>query len=186
MVRDSIRKLGAGRSVLADKHGRMIAGNHALDAAAAENLEAEVVHTTGDKLVVVVRDDLDLDVDPEAVELGYADNRTSEVNYDLDERQMIADMEAGMLDPEILYDEDEVAEILEEAAYDILDDDAGDDGLPPSSPPPTSAEPEDAGDQSDQLRDTWQIVITCDTEEMQTTLLQRLMDEGFTCRALTL
>ena len=41
-----------------------------------------------------------------------------------------------------------------------------------------------AEDQSAELRENFQIVITCVNESEQSTLLQRFMDEGLKCRAL--
>jgi len=77
-VAESVRKYGAGRSILVDKKGRAIAGNKTLIAARRAGLEVEVVVTEGDKLVVVQRTDLDLE-DPEARALSIADNRASQV-----------------------------------------------------------------------------------------------------------
>lgn len=80
MVRRSLERLGAGRSVLVDKHGVLIAGNKTTEAAADIGLEdAIIVLTDGSKLVVVQRTDLDLATDAEAKELAIADNRSAEV-----------------------------------------------------------------------------------------------------------
>jgi hypothetical protein len=79
IIEESIRRLGAGRSIVVDKNGKTIAGNNVLQKAVELGLEAEFVHTNGSRLVVVVRDDLDLDNDTRARELSIADNRASEV-----------------------------------------------------------------------------------------------------------
>lgn len=80
MVRRSLEKLGAGRSVLIDKNGILIAGNKTTEAAAELGLEdAIIVPTDGTKLVVVQRTDLDLATDAKAKELAIADNRTGEI-----------------------------------------------------------------------------------------------------------
>lgn len=62
MVEASLRETGAGRSILADKAGRIIAGNKTLEAWADIGGEIEVVRTDGKKLVVVQREDLDLSI----------------------------------------------------------------------------------------------------------------------------
>jgi hypothetical protein len=81
MLEKSLEQYGAGRSILTDKHGNVIAGNKTLESAVGIGLKkAVVVHTTGDELVVVQRDDLDLKEDARAMELGVADNRVSETN----------------------------------------------------------------------------------------------------------
>jgi 16S rRNA G966 N2-methylase RsmD len=83
-VRDSLSKLGAGRSILVDKNGRVIAGNKTLEAALAAGLAGVItVETTGDQLVVVQRTDLDLD-DAKARELGIADNRAGQLGLEWD------------------------------------------------------------------------------------------------------
>jgi hypothetical protein len=80
LVETSVRKYGFGRSVLVDKHGRLIAGNKTAEAATAVGqTRLRVVQTTGDELVVVQRTDLDLHEDAEAKELAVADNRASEL-----------------------------------------------------------------------------------------------------------
>lgn len=80
MVRRSLEKLGAGRSVLIDKNGVLIAGNKTTEAAYELGIEdAIIVPTDGSKLVVVQRTDLDLSTDAKAKELAIADNRTGEI-----------------------------------------------------------------------------------------------------------
>ena len=62
MIRRSLEKLGAGRSLVLDKNGRIIAGNKTAESAAEIGLEdVLIVRTRGDKLVAVLREDLDLD-----------------------------------------------------------------------------------------------------------------------------
>lgn len=81
-VESSVRQFGFGRSVLADKHGVLIAGNKTLEAATAAGGKDEdviVVQTTGKQLVVVQRTDLDLATDAAAKDLAVADNRASEL-----------------------------------------------------------------------------------------------------------
>lgn len=82
MVEYSLRNYGAGRSILADSRGIVRAGNKTLEKAAELGLEIEVVHTRGDKLVVVVRDDLDETNEEMGRALALADNRTSELGLD--------------------------------------------------------------------------------------------------------
>ena len=58
-LENSLRDYGAGRSILVDKHGVVIAGNKTLEQAASLGLEVETIRTDGNKLVVVQREDLD-------------------------------------------------------------------------------------------------------------------------------
>ena len=98
MVEQSVRKLGAGRSLLVDRNGKLIAGNKTQEAAINAGIEdAVLIRTKGDKFVVVMREDLDLD-DPtgQARELAYVDNRTGQVGLDFDPDVIAADLAAGL------------------------------------------------------------------------------------------
>lgn len=100
MVRESLRELGAGRSVLLDKNNKIIAGNKTASAAGSEldKREVIVVETTGDQLVAVKRMDLDLDLDPKAMALAIADNRAAEIGLEWDPenlRSIAADVNLG-------------------------------------------------------------------------------------------
>lgn len=84
MLEKSLRDYGAGRSVLVDKAGRIIAGNKTIEAAGAIGLEdAVMVETDGSQVVIVKRTDLDID-SPEGRGLAIADNRVAEVGLDWD------------------------------------------------------------------------------------------------------
>ncbi len=83
-VEKSLSRLGAGRSVVLDKNGRIIAGNQTVEAAKKAGIEELlIVETDGKKLVAVQRMDLDLD-SAKAQELAVADNRASELGLDWD------------------------------------------------------------------------------------------------------
>ncbi len=84
LLEDSLRKFGAGRSILVDKDGNIIAGNSTTETAAAIGMEdVIVVPTDGKKLVVVQRTDLSLD-SREGREMALADNMTALKGIDLD------------------------------------------------------------------------------------------------------
>lgn len=55
MLEQSLRSYGAGRSVLTDKHGVLIAGNKTAEAAQKLGLSIREVETDGTELVVVRR-----------------------------------------------------------------------------------------------------------------------------------
>jgi DNA modification methylase len=85
MLEDSLRKFGAGRSILIDKSGRVIAGNKTLEQAASLGMDdILIVQSDGKKLIAVQRTDLDLLTDATAKELAIADNRTSELSLHWD------------------------------------------------------------------------------------------------------
>jgi len=96
LVRKSLQKYGAGRSILVDKNGKVIAGNKTLEQAIAEGIEIEMVKSDGKRLIVHQRTDLDLDKDQAARELAIADNRTSEIGLDWD-FDLLAEMNEDFL-----------------------------------------------------------------------------------------
>jgi hypothetical protein len=93
----SLRSLGAGRSILIDKNGNVIAGNKTLERAADIGLDdVIIVQTDGTKIVAVQRTDLDLYADPAARELAYADNRVGQLDLEWDLDEIKIDIDAGI------------------------------------------------------------------------------------------
>src|SRR5579863_10100753 len=127
MLERSLEQFGAGRSIVVDKHGTIVAGNQTQESAIAIGLEdAIVVHTTGEQVVVVQRDDLDLANDPEhkARGLAIADNRVGEVDlaWYADRLKVL---QADGLDLGQFWREDELNELLTRV---------NDNGNPPGDP----------------------------------------------------
>jgi len=121
MVEASLRETGAGRSILLDKDGRIIAGNKTFEAASDIGLPVRVVETDGTELVAVKRTDLDLDDDTgTARKLAYYDNRTSSVGLAWDVEQILADVNAG-LDLSGLWFEHELDGLLNGIAGEVVD-----------------------------------------------------------------
>lgn len=81
MLALSLSRLGAGRSIVTDKAGHIIAGNKTFEA--AKDRDVLIVPSDGRKLVVVQRTDLDIN-SKEALELAIADNRVAEIDLDWD------------------------------------------------------------------------------------------------------
>lgn len=85
MLGTSLERYGFGRSVLADRDGKLIAGNGVTEKAmAAGGGKTIVVETDGTELVVVKRTDLTLD-SKEGRELAAADNIVAFYDFDLDD-----------------------------------------------------------------------------------------------------
>jgi DNA modification methylase len=83
LLERSLERYGAGRSVLVDRHDRVIAGNKTVEAAVAAGLKSiAVIETDGSSLVAVQRGDLDLKKDKKARELAIADNRVGELDLE--------------------------------------------------------------------------------------------------------
>ena len=61
LIRKSLKECGAGRSIITDKNGEIIAGNGVYEQAKALNIPVKIVETDGSELVVVKRTDLETD-----------------------------------------------------------------------------------------------------------------------------
>lgn len=80
LIEESLRKFGAGRSILIDKHNNIIAGNKTVENAAIVGLDnVIVVETDGKSIVAVKRTDVDLD-SAFGREMALADNATGAAN----------------------------------------------------------------------------------------------------------
>jgi len=106
----SLKEYGAGRSILLDKKGRIIAGNKTVEQAlAAGHKDVLVIKTDGTKLVAVQRVDLDLD-SQKAKALAIADNRVAELDLEWD-AEVLADLSKD-LDLSFLWSAGELEKLL--------------------------------------------------------------------------
>ena len=88
LMERSLQELGAGRSILIDKHGNIIAGNKTQEAAIKAGIKkVRVIETTGDELVAVKRTDVDID-SAKGRELALVDNLSTQVNLAWDEAEL--------------------------------------------------------------------------------------------------
>jgi DNA modification methylase len=107
VVRESLQKYGAGRSILLDRSGNIIAGNKTAEGAEAIGMQdVVVVKSDGTKLVAVQRTDLDIN-DPKARELAIADNRASELGLEWD-TEVLKQFETEHIDLTPFFDEKEL------------------------------------------------------------------------------
>lgn len=113
MLERSLTELGAGRSIVSDKYGVIIAGNKSLETAVESGFEdAIVVETDGTKLVVVKRTDLDLATDEKAKKLAIADNRTGQISLSW-QTEVLADLNQ-QVDLSGFFTKDELKGLFEE------------------------------------------------------------------------
>ena len=90
LMERSFKELGAGRSILLDREGNIIAGNKSQQAAIAAGIKkVRVIETTGDELVAVKRTDIDID-SAEGRRLALADNATTQANLAWDPSEIEA------------------------------------------------------------------------------------------------
>ena len=111
MLENSLRKYGAGRSILVDKNGIVIAGNKVMEVAGQIDLPVREMRTKGNELIVVRRMDLDLERDQAAKELAVADNRIGQVSLEWDPdilKELSVQIDLGQF-----WMEDELSEILQ-------------------------------------------------------------------------
>ena len=115
ILEQSVRELGAGRSILVDKNGIILAGNHAQEAFVNAGMDDVIeVQTDGKQIVVVKRTDLDAESSA-GKKMAIMDNRTSEQGLAWD-----AVVVEDLLN-EIKQDEGELDEALEKLAGEILE-----------------------------------------------------------------
>lgn len=95
VIRKSLKELGAGRSIVIDKEGEIIAGNGVYEQAAKLGLKTRVIETDGSELVVVKRTDLATD-DEKRKKLALADNAASDMS-DWDTDLLREDWDADVL-----------------------------------------------------------------------------------------
>ncbi len=107
----SLGEVGAARSIVATRDLVVLAGNKTLEEAKRRGLRPLVVHTRGEELVVVVRDDVESS-STAAKKIALYDNRAGELGLDWDPEVL------GALGDEIplegWFSKDELAKILGE------------------------------------------------------------------------
>jgi len=159
-VERSLIDCGAGRSIVTDKNGVILAGNKTAAAAQAAALDQEVilVQTDGTKLVVVQRTDLEAS-DKKAKTLAVADNRTAEIGLEW-EPAVLKEL-ASEIDLAPYFSPDELKEITE----------------------PDEQKKEKELSMSNDLK--FKVIVECVDEQQQHDLLERFEKEGLTCQALT-
>jgi len=79
LISKSLKDNGAGRSILADANGIVIAGNGTYEQAQKLGIPIKVIKTNGDELVVIQREDLSTD-DARRKSLVIADNATTDTS----------------------------------------------------------------------------------------------------------
>ena len=107
----SLRTYGAGRAILIDRQGRIIAGNKTAAEARTLGLPLRVVQTDGRHLVAVQRTDLDLATDAHATALAVADNRVGELDLEWDPA-LLQHLQAEGLDLSPWWTEAELARLF--------------------------------------------------------------------------
>ena len=93
LLEKSLQQFGAGRSILIDKDGNIIAGNGIVEAAGSVGLnKVKIIETDGTELIAVKRTDMALD-SAEGREMALADNATAAADLEWNE-DVIAEVSA--------------------------------------------------------------------------------------------
>lgn len=161
-VEVSLASCGAGRSIVTDKHGVILAGNKTAQAAqlAGLNENVIVVDSDGSQLVVVRRTDLDAS-DRKAKTLAVADNRTAELGLEWNP-EVLKEL-SDVIEMTPYFAKHELKEIINPNVEDVKD----------------SKELTMSNDLA------FKVIVECGSEQQQFELLTRFEKEGLTCQALT-
>ena len=154
LIKESLQRYGAARSVVVDENNMLIAGHGTVEAAKELGIsKLRVIETDGDELIAVKRNNWSPE---QKIGANLADNRTSDLSeWDAEMLQNLS--EETDISP--WFSEDDINELL-------------------------GHEEEIADDQSQQITESFQIIIQCSNEAEQAASLETLLNQGFKCRAL--
>lgn len=155
LIEESLRKFGAGRSILLDKNNRIIAGNKTVENAANVGLEnVIIVETDGNQIVAVKRNDIDLD-SAKGRELALADNATAKANIE--------------------WDEESIQQIA--GQWDIKPEEWGVDGFNGDN-----SEKNPFDDDGIIPKSQYGVIVICEDEQHQERIFKQLTGSGLTCK----
>lgn len=162
LVDNSIRKRGLGRGIVAAGKGVekpvIIAGNLTHEVAGDAGIEDVIfVHTSGDQLVVTVRDDI-APGSAEAIALGIEDNSAAHDSYNPD----LDILAAVMADPamQVLKEQDKILAGIVEGM-----------GLKDESGTPDA--------QGINVANQYGVIVMCDNEAHQEEVYNSLLESGY-------
>jgi len=129
LIKESLEKFGAARSIVIDEENRILAGNGTIEGAKAAGIKnLRVIETDGKEIIAVKRTGL---TEEDKVGLALADNRTSDLSdWDIEMLKQLSEEH----DLEPWFNEDDLAELIgdTEEAQGLTD---------PDSVPETPEEP---------------------------------------------
>lgn len=170
LMEESFSEHGAGRSILVDKNGKIIAGNKSQKAAIAAGIKkVRIIETTGDELIAVKRTDVDLD-SKEGREMALQDNLTTQVNLAWDEAEL--QTITGEIEG---FDVGDFGFDIKDMPRVVMPTDKTDTDTPPS----------EHDDISGEVQSLYQIAIDCEDDSEQERIYNELKDR-YKCRVLTL
>ena len=126
-IRESVGAVGWHKAITTTADGTVIAGNHAYSIAQEEGVVQGwiEIETMGDVGIVTKRIDWDNARVPDAIKAAIIDNRTQELNFDLDIEQFQNDLgwlqELGEDIGDVFYTGDEISEMFSEINDEVPD-----------------------------------------------------------------
>ena len=107
LIKESLQRYGAARSIVIDEENRILAGNGTIDGAKAAGIKnLRIIETDGDEIIAVKRTGLS---EEQKVGLALADNRTADLS-EWDQEMLHQLSEEHDISP--WFDQDDLNEIL--------------------------------------------------------------------------
>ena len=133
LIKESLEKYGAARSIVIDEENRILAGNGTIEGAKQAGIKnVRIIETTGDEIIAVKRTGLSED---EKVGLALADNRTADLS-EWDAEMLHQLSEEHDLSP--WFEQEDLDELLNVTTLDPVEGNTDPDDVPEVPEDPTT------------------------------------------------
>ena len=133
LIKESLKRYGAARSIVIDEENRILAGNGTIDGAKAAGIKnVRIIETDGDEIIAVKRTGL---TEGEKVGLALADNRTADL-AEWDQEMLHQLSEQHDLSP--WFEQDDLDELLNITSEDPVEGHTDPDDVPEVPEDPTT------------------------------------------------
>lgn len=133
LIKESLQRYGAARSIVIDEDNRILAGNGTIDGAKAAGIKnVRIIETDGDEIIAVKRTGLS---EEQKVGLALADNRTADLS-EWDQEMLHQLSEEHDISP--WFDQDDLNEILNVTELDPEKGNTDPDDVPEAPEDPTT------------------------------------------------
>ena len=133
LIKESLQRYGAARSIVIDEDNRILAGNGTIDGAKAAGIKnVRIIETDGDEIIAVKRIGLS---EEQKVGLALADNRTADLS-EWDQEMLHQLSEEHDISP--WFDQDDLNEILNVTELDPEEGNTDPDDVPEAPEEPTT------------------------------------------------
>jgi DNA modification methylase len=133
LIKESLQRYGAARSIVIDEENRILAGNGTIDGAKAAGIRrVRIIESEGDEVIAVRRTGL---TEEQKVGLALADNRTSDLS-EWDQEMLHRLSEEHDLEP--WFNQDDLDELLNVVEVDPVEGNTDPDAVPDAPEEPTT------------------------------------------------